>query len=370
VGDFWSEMLDEEEARSESGSVRERSDAAERKPRFRLPRLSLPSLPRMRLPRMRMPAAPRPPRLRLPRFRRPGFTSHPRSYLPPFLGDLPGVVARRWPAMLLAFAVGLASTFWILAGAQLVYRAQATVLITRPAPDGGPAALAIGADAIGRVHAMLEDVLSVESLSGLIDRFDLYSESGDAQPAALVAHMRGNVDVRPMPRLAQRTGGDDAMAYGFSFASGDPNTAAAVANALAVRFQAVASEGSGEAAAAQHAGGDAPASAEGAVSEPSNAENPGADELAVLKAQLQSAQEELARLSDRHSGTSAATEAAVLEVSILAPASRSVQGYHLHWCRRDLRIRVKPLVGTYHVDFHRKAQTLREKQYGTKNRDC
>ena len=106
-----------------------------------------------------------------------------------------------------------------------------------------------------------------------------------------------------------------------SFASGDPSTAAAVANALAVRFQAVASEGSGEAAAAQHAGGDAPASAEGAVSEPSNAENPGADELAVLKAQLQSAQEELARLSDRHSGTSAATEAAVLEVSILAPAT-------------------------------------------------
>jgi hypothetical protein len=315
VGDFWSEMLDEEQARSESGSVREPSDAAERKPRFRLPRLSLPSLPRLRLP-----AAPRPPRLRLPRLRRPGFTSHPRSFLPPFLRDLPGVAARRWPAMLLAFAVGLASTFWILAGAQLVYRAQATVLITRPAPDEGPAALQIGADAIGRVHAMLEAVLSDESLSALIDRFDLYSESGDAQPAALVAYMRGNVDVRPMPRLAQRTGGEDAMAYGFSFASGDPHTAAAVANALAVRFQAVGSEGSGDAAAAQRAGGDAPAAADGAAPEPSNAGNPGADELALLKAKLQSAQQELARLSDRHSGTSAAPGAAVLEVSILAPA--------------------------------------------------
>jgi hypothetical protein len=303
-------MLDEGRSKSEDGKGEGRAEAPRRKFRVRLP--AFPRLPRLQLPTF----------ARSPRVRLPGLLRDPRSHLPEFLGDLPGVAARRWPAMLLAFAVGLASTFWILAGAQLVYRAQATVLITRPALDDDGAPQAVDEGAIQSIGATLDAVFSDESLSGLIDRFDLYSESGDAQPDALVAHMRGSIDAESMPRLAQSRGGDTAMAYGFSFASGDPITASAVANALAVRFQELSNPEAGDPTATTPQGvdGGAPAAGEGTTPETSDSASPGAVELALLKAQLRSAQAEIARLNDPDAGSSSATQAPAFQVSILDPA--------------------------------------------------
>lgn len=307
MGDFWSEMLDEGRSKSEDGNGEDRAEAPRRKFRVRLPAFP-------RLPRLKRPAFVRRPRVRLP-----GLLRDPRRHLPEFLDDLPGVAARRWPAMLLAFAVGLASTFWILAGAQLVYRAQATVLVTRTALDDDRAPQAVDESAIQSIDATLDAVLSDESLSGLIDRFDLYSESGDAQPAALVDHMLGGIEVESMPRLAQRRGGDSAMAYGFSFSSGDPIMASAVANALAVRFQELSNPESGDPAATKTDGG-AQAAGEGTTPGPSNSASPEAAELALLKAQLHSAQAEIARLNDPDAGGSSAKQALAFQVSILDPA--------------------------------------------------
>jgi len=325
VSDFWSEMLEGGDSKSEGsksedsrpedskpddGKARGREGAAERKFRIRLPafggfpRVRMPSIPRV--PRPSLPSIPSVPRLRLP-----GFLSNPRSHFPDFLGDLPGVAARRWTAMLLAFAVGLACTVWILAGAQLLYRAQATALITGPAVEGGLAPQAMSEGAVQSIGEMLDSVFSDESLSGLIDRFDLYSESGDAQPAALVAHMLGSIDVEPMPSLAQRNGGEPAMAYGFTFTSGDPIQASAVANALVVRFQEVAGERNG----APQAGDESTAPGS------SDSEGPSAAELAQLKAKLASAQAELARLNDPGAEGSAPAGASAFQVSMLDPAT-------------------------------------------------
>ncbi len=310
MGDFWSEMLDEGNPKSEDGKVEGRAKAPRRKFRARLP--AFPRLPRLRVPTF----------ARRPRVRLPGLLRDPRGHLPEFLDDLPGVAARRWPVMLLAFAVGLASTFWILAGAQLVYRAQATVLVTQPALEGDRAPEALDESAVQGIGATLDVVLSDENLIGLIDRFDLYSESGDAQPEALVAHMLGSIEVESMPRLAQSRGGDTAMAYGFSFSSADPITASAVTNALAVRFQELSNPETGDPTATTPGGvdGGAPAAGEGTTPEPSDSASPGAAELARLKAQLSSAQAEIARLSDPDAGGSAAAQALAFQVSILDPA--------------------------------------------------
>ena len=164
--------------------------------------------------------------------------------------------------------------------------------------------------AVQSIGEMLDSVFSDESLSGLIDRFDLYSESGDAQPSALVAHMLGSIDVEPMPSLAQRSGSEPAMAYVFTFTSGDPIQASAVANALVVRFQEVAGLWNG-----------APQAGDEITAPGSSDSGSGAAEVAQLKAKLASAQAELARLNDPGAEGSRAAGAPAFQVSMLDPAT-------------------------------------------------
>jgi polysaccharide chain length determinant protein (PEP-CTERM system associated) len=160
------------------------------------------------------------------------------------LGDLRGMVRRRWPvAVTLAGAMALLA---ILVAAVLpnVYEASATLLvepqsISKKLIESGVAE----SDLNNRLHLMTMQILSRPRLSKIIDDLKLYPEESEKMTREEVIElMRKHISVEPvLPELetaARRNSNREIEINTFrlNFSSESAETAAAVANRLANDF--------------------------------------------------------------------------------------------------------------------------------------
>ena len=156
--------------------------------------------------------------------------------LPPFITDPLGVLRRRWVWMLAAAVLGVVATGVAVVYAKPTYSAEATVLISRQQIPEDFVRSTVREDSIANINAMISRVLSQENLERLIEQQGLFSQQrSDAARLALVAKLRGNIDVGPKQGF-RRSRGDSSLIYGVEYSSTNPVEAAEVSNALASLF--------------------------------------------------------------------------------------------------------------------------------------
>jgi polysaccharide biosynthesis transport protein len=92
------------------------------------------------------------------------------------LRDPLGIVRRRWRPMLIVVLAGLAATplaVWLLPP---IYEARASVLIATQKLSESFVRSTFQEDATERINALTSEVLSRQSLSEVVEHFDLYPE--------------------------------------------------------------------------------------------------------------------------------------------------------------------------------------------------
>lgn len=155
--------------------------------------------------------------------------------LPEFLTDPFGVIARRWPWMLLATLVGLAGTVAAVLLVRPTYLAEASILVTSQQIPEEFVRSTVKEDTISNINAMVGEVLSRERLSRMIDDLGLKGGS-DAWSVGALDDLRRRIEIKPEQVVRSGRRGESSMIYGVDFRSGSPEEAAAVANALATLF--------------------------------------------------------------------------------------------------------------------------------------
>ncbi len=156
--------------------------------------------------------------------------------IPDFLRDPVGAVRRRWVRMLVTLLLGLTATIVFVARQQPMYASFATVLVTSQQIREDLVRSTVQEDSFQRINALINSLLSLNTLTSLIEEFDLYPELRNSLTLAeIAAAMRGYVTIE-----AQQGAGwskrDSARVYSITFENPDPKVAAQVANALAGRF--------------------------------------------------------------------------------------------------------------------------------------
>jgi len=157
------------------------------------------------------------------------YTSEPT---PQLAGDV--LRRRKW----------LGVTVFVLAASALaplplvlpdVYRATTTVVVERPETPQSVVRSPV-TDLETRLAGIRQEVLSRHRLSELIDRFDLYADDRrDASRDELIDRMRRDIGVESTS-AEQAYGRRSTIGVAISYVSLDPQTAAAVANALAALY--------------------------------------------------------------------------------------------------------------------------------------
>ncbi len=100
--------------------------------------------------------------------------------VPDFLRDPLGTVRRRWVWMLLAWLVGLAATTVFVAIQKPMYKSTATVLVTSQQIREDLVRSTVQEDSFQRINALINSLLSLSTLSRLIEQFDLYANLRDS----------------------------------------------------------------------------------------------------------------------------------------------------------------------------------------------
>jgi polysaccharide biosynthesis transport protein len=172
----------------------------------------------------------------------PYYGEEAGSGIPEFLLDPIGVIKRRWLPMALCAAAGLVVTIVVVALWKPVYIATSTVLITSQQIPKDFVRSTVEEDSLANINAMIGEVLSVEHLSSLIDRNNLFPEAaGKAARIDLVNAMRSRISAAPQQRVGG-VGGSESIVYEISYRTGDPDEAATVSNGLAALFVEASAE--------------------------------------------------------------------------------------------------------------------------------
>jgi succinoglycan biosynthesis transport protein ExoP len=157
--------------------------------------------------------------------------------IPDALRDPAGLIRRRWPWMLVTLLAGLVATLLFFVLKEPRYLAQATVLVTAQQISKDLVRSTIAGDPLESINAMVNEILSQDSLVGIIEEHGLYSELRDSQTLGQIAiQARNDVHVEMERGSGRRSGRDGTQLLKIGFESEDPEVAATVANALAGLF--------------------------------------------------------------------------------------------------------------------------------------
>ena len=158
--------------------------------------------------------------------------------LPEFVRDPIGMLQRRWLAVVATLAVGTAATAVVTLTQTPIYSARATVMLVGQRIPEDFVRPTIEEDASERIDALVGEVLSIRSLTEIIETHELYPELRARLPLSeLIARMRSLISVELEPQLTTSPGPrpqtqtTHILAIGFSHT--DPDKAATIANALA-----------------------------------------------------------------------------------------------------------------------------------------
>jgi len=156
--------------------------------------------------------------------------------IPDFLRDPFGTVRRYWPKMLVTLLLGLTATVVFVARQQPLYASFATVLVTSQQIREDLVRSTVQEDSFQRINALINSLLSLNTLTSLIEQYELYPQLRDSMTLAeIAAVMRSHVTIE-----AEQGAGwskrDSARVYSITYEHPDPNVAANVANALAAKF--------------------------------------------------------------------------------------------------------------------------------------
>lgn len=163
--------------------------------------------------------------------------------IPPFLLDPLGVARRRWLPATLCLALGIVATLVAVMLWKPVFAAKSTILITSQKIPTNFVQPTVQEESLANINAMLGEVLSAENISELIDREGLFAGTSDRVPRIdLVNAMRANIQAAPQSTQSSGFGQTQAIVYGISYQSRDPNEAATVTNGLAELFVEVSAK--------------------------------------------------------------------------------------------------------------------------------
>jgi uncharacterized protein involved in exopolysaccharide biosynthesis len=146
-----------------------------------------------------------------------------------------GVLRRRWIWMSLVLVIGLAATGALVATWVPAYQATATVLVSsQQIPEDFVKSTVRGLDSLSNVNALVGEVLSQRNLSQLIEKHDLYPETGRNVPHGdLINRMRTNISITPQRNVNQERPRESSSIFVISYEGETPEAAAQVANSLA-----------------------------------------------------------------------------------------------------------------------------------------
>lgn len=151
-----------------------------------------------------------------------------------FLLDPAGILKRRWVWMLCTAILGLAASLVAYRLWTPVFVAQARLLVTSQQIPQDFVRSTVQESTIANINAMAGEILSAEKLGRLLDRIDVYPETAETETRiALIGRLRANTEMSP-ERIPGR--GETSLIYEITFEHANPETAAAVANALAASF--------------------------------------------------------------------------------------------------------------------------------------
>jgi len=147
-----------------------------------------------------------------------------------------GIWSRRWRLILAVFFIVAIPAMCAVMALPNVYEAQAVVI---PVGNSLTQSSTLGGGGESLLDSVTTQVLSRERLAAVIERFNLYpgSKVGAAPPTEAMRK-----DILVQPRLGKNQQAADAQPYAFSvsYRGSDPQTVAAVANALAASYEKVA----------------------------------------------------------------------------------------------------------------------------------
>jgi polysaccharide chain length determinant protein (PEP-CTERM system associated) len=142
---------------------------------------------------------------------------------------------RKWLG-LAVFGGALAASLSAIAALPSVYRATATVLVDREQVPEAFVKSPVSAEVEARLSTISQELLSRNRIENLVARFDLYPElrrKGDHE--AILAQMRKDIVLEPKA-VDQSGGKPTTISFAISYRGNDPNTVAAVTNALASSY--------------------------------------------------------------------------------------------------------------------------------------
>jgi uncharacterized protein involved in exopolysaccharide biosynthesis len=165
------------------------------------------------------------------------FEHEEATGLPEFLKDPIRAIRRRWPWMLVGLLVGLAATAGFSLTLKPSFLASATLLVSSQQIPEEFVRPTVRDDSLERMNAMVGSILSKNTLSRLIEKYDLYAPLREQLPLSdVVEIMRNRVNIEVVPGVDPSRGSESASRYSISFTADDPNIAANVANDLASFF--------------------------------------------------------------------------------------------------------------------------------------
>ncbi|MEE9607885.1 MAG: hypothetical protein V3U03_09110, partial [Myxococcota bacterium] len=159
--------------------------------------------------------------------------------IPDYLRDPAGLVRRRWRWMLSALLSGVVLTGLYVARLEPRYLASATVLVTSQQISEKFVRSTLPSDSLERINAIVGEVLSRETLVGLIEKHALYTGLRKSKTLAEIAdRMRPNISIEREEGIGSRRQRQSATVFTISYEASRPDVAAAVANDLARTFTA------------------------------------------------------------------------------------------------------------------------------------
>ena len=162
--------------------------------------------------------------------------------LPGFATDPAGILRRRWKAMLAVIVLGLAGCAAFVYTQEPSFTSRATVMVSSQRISEQFVRSTVETDQLEKVSAIVGELLSRNKLAELIDKFGIYEPDEDDGEEELtlaekVALLRSKIRIAPDYSNAPVIGANStSTVFEVVFTGSDPQTAAAVANELAMGF--------------------------------------------------------------------------------------------------------------------------------------
>jgi uncharacterized protein involved in exopolysaccharide biosynthesis len=158
--------------------------------------------------------------------------------LDPVLLDPMGVVLRRWKLMLVGGLL-LLTAFGVAAiRMEPLFDAQATVSVLGARISENFVQTTVEIGTLDQINAIVSQVLSRNNLAEIVIAHELFGGGRDEEPIEVaVEKVREKIVIGTLDdSVARRRGSESSRVYMLSYKDGDPERAAAVANALARSF--------------------------------------------------------------------------------------------------------------------------------------